>query len=229
VSRTAGMSFPLAILVDVVSALAALVLAGAFVALWRRSRAPLHILFATAFATLAVGMSVVSTSEFDLSGSHPAIDALRVVAHTAAPLMLVLGYRAAWRDLEARPARTALVSLGLSGGLAALLFFAPPSGAISAGTTSAGFAVAHALQFLLYLALVTLSARTFFRAPSWRRALVPLAFLAYSFSKYSWILIDLSEDRSLVALVYFWRFVTLALFLAALLIPLVKGVRHAEA
>lgn len=223
------MKLELVVAVDLVSALAMLVVAAFFLVLWRQSRAPLHLLFGLAFATLALGISTVSTSEFDLTGQNTAVDAARILAHTSAPLMLVLGYWASWRGRGTTASATGGVAFLVAGALALLLYSAPPAGSISAGSARNAFIVAHTLQFLLYLALVVLSARNFLRAPTVRRALVPLAFLAYSFSKYSWLLIDLSGDSRLVPFIYFWRFAMLGLMLAALLAPFVRGVPDAEA
>lgn len=215
--------------VDLLSSLAMMSVAIAFFALWRRSRSSLHLLFAFAFATLAAGMSTVSTSEFDLTGASPLVDTVRIVTHTAAPLMFALGY---WSHRRERPIptwRVVAISFGVATVLGLLVWAAPPTGSVSLGSTRNAFVAAHALQFVLYLGVVVLSSGSLLRAPSWRRALVPLGFLAYAFSKYSWILIDLSGDTGLIAFIYFWRFTMLALLLLALMGPFLRGDDHAAA
>lgn len=223
------MDIALGPVVDLVSASVMMLVAGAFFLLWRASRAPLHLLFAAAFATLATGISTVSTSEFDLTGSNGIVDVVRIVTHTAAPLMMVLGYVAVRRSAGPSVGKTIVVAFAAAGALAAAFYLLPPQGMVSAGTTRNAFIAAHVVQFILYLSLVVLSARNLLRAPSWRRALVPLGFLAYSFSKYSWILIDLSDDERLVPFIYFWRFTMLALFVSVVLTPFLRGNRDGQA
>ncbi|HVM44846.1 MAG TPA: hypothetical protein VM582_02830 [Candidatus Thermoplasmatota archaeon] len=216
------MVLPLLVAVDLASAAGTMLLAGAFGLLWARSRVRLHLLFSAAFATLAVGLTTVGASAFEVVGSGGWLDALRIVCHTAAPVMLVTGYWLAQEERRLHALVIVALSLGVAAALAAGLWaVASFSGAAD---TRRSFLVAHAIQFALYLALVVLSGRNFVARPTWRRAFVPLAFISYAFSKYTWLIIDLDGDLQLVPLVYAWRILTIGLLLAALLAPFLRGV-----
>lgn len=224
------MNVPLLVVIDVVSGIAMLGLAAAFFALWRFTRDALHLLFGLALAVLAVGISIVSASEFDVARASEIADGVRIIGQTAAPLMLATAYWFARIDRPVNAWGIALASLAVATAFAALAYVLPPAGGFAMGSLRNTFLLSHALQFVLYLALVVLSARSFTRRPGTRRALVPVAFLAYAFSKYTWVLIDVQGDTRLVPAIYFWRFLMLGLLVAALAMPFLRGVDdHAQA
>lgn len=207
---------------DAVSALALIGLAAGFVALWRFTREPLHAVLSVAFATLAAGVSAVSASEFEVPSGSPWVDGFRMLCHTAAPIMLVIVYGSAHRSVRPRAAWPILVAFAAAALVTAIVWSLPPEGSFAIGTERNALVVTHAFQFVLYLLLVVLSGRRFVERPSTRRALVPLAFMAYAFSKYTWTLIDLDGHQQLVPLVYLWRFVMIALIVTAFFAPLLR-------
>jgi hypothetical protein len=225
------MSMQTAVLfaLDALSAIALLTLAGGFAALWRFTREPLHGVLAVAFATLAGGVSAVSASEFEVAEGAPWVDAFRMVCHTAAPLMLVSVYWATQRRSRPGALSTVASAFALAGLLTAIVWILPPEGRFAIGTERNALVLTHGLQFALYLALVVLAGRRFVRSPSSRRAFVPLAFTAYAFSKYTWVLIDLDGDQGLIPLVYFWRFAMIGLMASAFLAPFLRRGRDVAA
>lgn len=214
------MALPLAGLValDALAALLLLGVAGFFVASWRRSGEPLHLLFAVGFGLVALGISAVFTAQFDLARRFEAWDALRLVGHTGGALVLALAYGSARLHGVARPARVLGWAAAAVAVLVALLYVALPP-AFDLPNLADAFAAAHAVQFVAYLACVGLSLEGFRRAPTLENAFVPAAFLAYAFSKWTWLLIDLTADLEVVPFVLLWRFTAIGLLLAAVLSP----------
>lgn len=214
------MAVPLGALValDAVATLLTLAVAGFFALTWRRSGAALHLLFAVGFGLVALGYVAVSTSEFDLARESAAWDAWRLALQTGGALVLLCGYLSARRHGAAKP----LQALGWAAAAAGVVFLAlyllaPPASGLP--SPERAFTVAHGVQFLAYLGCVALSMEAYRRAPSMVNALVPAAFLAWGFSKYTWLLIDLTAAQDLVVLVYAWRFGAILLLLGALALP----------
>lgn len=214
------MAETLLLWLDLVSAAAVLGIAACFGLAWWRLRGPLPMLLCVGFALLGVGILTVSTSEFDLGASGPGADLLRLATHTSAALVLAFAYVDArtgrsrpWRALAWASAGTGLVVALLSPFLVPQVSFDPRR----------EWLVAHAVQALAYAACFLLSSAALLRRPSLRGALVPLGFLAYAISKYTWTLIDLTGDKGLVPYVYAWRFLMIGLLLWALLPALREG------
>jgi hypothetical protein len=206
------------VLLDLMGAALAVVIAAFFAASWRRSGDNTHLLFMVGFLLLAGGVAASSTSQFDLQRPAEAWDALRVAAHTSGALVLAFAYLSASRHGDARPwTVVGWVAAGMGLLFAVLYWLVPPSAALPS-LTSASFA-AHAVQFVAYAACVALSLEGFRRRPALDNALVPTAFLAWAFSKYTWLLIDVSADTALVPFVLVWRFAALGLLLLALALP----------
>lgn len=205
---------------DLVSAVAVLGVAACFGLAWWRLRGPLSMLLCVGFSLLGIGILTVSTSEFDLGAAGPGVDLLRLATHTSAALVLAFAYVDArtgrsrpWRALAWASAGTGLVVALLSPLLVPQVSLDPRR----------EWLVAHAVQATAYATCFLLSGAALLRKPGVRVALVPLGFLAYAFSKYTWMLIDLTGDRSLVPFVYAWRFLMVGLLLGALVPALRAG------
>ena len=52
--------------------------------------------------------------------------------------------------------------------------------------------------------------------PTWGRALVPLGFLCWAFSSYTWIFIDVGNASRFLGVAYAWRFAALGFVLWAM-------------
>lgn len=182
-------------------------------------RAELPLLMSVGFALLGVGILTVATSAFDLTRADAYVDLVRLCAHTGAALAFAAAYLSArrpggrrWRALGWAAAGTAVL-------VALVSPLAPP--ALQLGGREQ-WVVAHAVQALAYgLCFLLAGSGTVARRGA-GAALVPLGFLAYMLSKYTWLLIDLTGDLRVVPFVYLWRFLTIALFYAAL-VPALRG------
>lgn len=214
------MEFPLGafVLLDVLAAVLTLGVVAFFAAAWRRSGAPLHLLFAAGFGLVGAGFLAVSTSQFDLARTGEAWDAFRLATQTGGALTLLLAYLSARRHGAARPLQV-LGWLAAAGGLGllALYLLVPPADALP--PLDDAFAFAHAVQFGAFLGCVALSLEAYRRSTGPAGALVPGAFLLWALSKYTWLLIDLTAAQDLVPLVFVWRFGAIALLLLAVGLP----------
>lgn len=207
---------------DALAAALTLAVVGFFALAWRRTRAPLHLLFATGFGLVALGFLAVSTSEFDLAREAEAWDAWRLASQTCGALVLLFGYLSARRHGAARPLQAVGWAVAAVAVLVLLLYLVVPPTAELPRLDQA-FVAAHLVQFLAYVGCVALSLEAYRRLPTAPNALVPAAFLAWSFSKYTWLLIDLSAAHALVPLVFVWRFSAIALLVTAIALPVRRG------
>lgn len=205
---------------DLLSAAAVLGIAACFVVAHFRMRGGLALLLGIGFALLGVGLLTVSTSAFDLGPGDPYVDLLRLSTHTSAALVLAFAYVDA-RTGRSRPWRALAWASATSGILVALLSPLVETPVVLDARRE--WVAAHAVQALCYAACFLLSGAALLRRPSARAALVPLGFLAYAVSKYTWLLIDLTGEKGLVPYVYLWRFLMVGLFLSALVPALRKG------
>ena len=106
-----------------------------------------------------------------------------------------------------------------SGALVAVLYLVvPPAAGLPRLITI--LPAAHFVQFLAYLVCAVLAGAGLRQSPSLDHALVPAAFLAYCFSKYTWMLIELADAPALVPAIFLWRFLALGLLLAAIVLPM---------
>lgn len=205
---------------DLLSAAAVLGIAGCFWLAYWRLRGALPLLLGVGFALLAVGILTASTSQFDLQPADPLVDLVRLGAHTSAALVFLFAY------LDARAERSRpWLAFGWASATTGLLLvlLAPLLFADVRLDARREWLAAHAVQAFCYGACFLLSGTKLLQRPSWRATLVPLGFLAYAIGKYVWTLIDLTGDQGLVPHVYAWRFLTIGLFLGALVPALRLG------
>jgi hypothetical protein len=202
---------------DALGAALAVVVAAFFARSWRRSGAPMHLLFAAGFALVALGTAAVSSSQFELQRRPEVWDALRIAGHTSGALVLVFAYLSARHRGDARPWEVLGVAAAAGGLFMAFLYVVPPFGVLP--DVGEALLYAHVVQFLCYAGCVAFSLEGFRHNPRLSYALVPAGFLAWMFSKYTWMVIDVSDSEAAVGLIYVWRFLALGLFLTALLLP----------
>lgn len=203
---------------DAISAGLAFLVAGFFIASWRRSRNDLFLLHAVGFALTAIGFLAVSQSEFDPAAEATRWDALRLAGRTGGALVLVFAYASARRHGSARPLRV-LAWVAAAGGALLVAFYwgVPPRASLPPLEDS--LVLAHVVQLVAFLGCVVLSSSSYRREPRADLALVPGAFVAWALTQYTWILIYISDEQAIVPFVYGWRFLALALLLAALALP----------
>jgi len=185
---------------------------------WRRTDDSLHLLFGVGFGLIALSFLAVSTSQFDLARPGEDWDAMRIAGQTGGALVLVFAYLSARRSGTARPWQVLgwLVAAALAL-FAGLYWAAPPYAALP--TLYESFATAHAVQFAAYIGCAVMAFAGYRAAPSTDRALVPAAYLAWAFSKYTWFAIDVTGSEVVVPLVFAWRFAAIGLLLLAVALP----------
>lgn len=203
-------------LLDGVSALLTLAVAVGFLWVARWSRQGLHLLVATGFTLVAAGFLFVSASQFGSANLGPgAVDAGRMAFQMAGPFVLVLAYGQHHLTGRARVFGVGAAAAGALVALAGILWLLPPRGYLP--PLPVYLAPAHALMAAAYFGCALLSGYGWHRRPTWGRAMVPLGFLAWAMSTYTWIFIDLGAggDR-FVPLAYGWRFAAILLMLWAM-------------
>lgn len=206
---------PLYVVLDGASALLAVAVAGGFLSIARWSRAGLHYLVAAGFTLLAFGFAFVAASHFGPELDADAADAMRIFSQLSGSLLLVFAY--ATYNLTGR-AHAAIVigaSFGAVVALGAIFYWLVPP--VSSLPPLPGyFAVAYALMALSFLGCTAFSGYGWHARPTWGRALVPLGFLCWTFSTYTWIFIVLAGADEFLPVVYSWRFAAILLMLWAM-------------
>lgn len=197
---------------DLVACAVTLLLVAFFLLEWGRLRDPASLLLAAGFALVAGSFLTISASTFDLDGSTAALDGARLAGQTGGAFVILLALLA--RRL---PRGAAALALGWSVVAASLVGAgAFASMAVRGDIPLRAFVPAHAAQTLAYACCVVLAAGRG-RGAALGRTLLPLGFVAWALSKFTWLLIDLTEGVDLVPYVYALRFAALALMLLALL------------
>jgi hypothetical protein len=207
------------VLLDSAAALLTLVVAAFFLRVSSITRSSQHLLFGVGFALVGVGYVGVSVSQFDLAQPLGSWDGLRIAGQLGGALVLLSAYVSHRRHGSPR----VWVALGWAAAgvsaVGALLFWALPPFAQWPGFDQA-LPLLHGLMFLAYAACAVLAARGALQQPSLDRALVPAAFLAWAATKYTWMIVDLlprtDTAYTIAWLVYAWRFLAIALLLAAI-------------
>lgn len=208
------MGLPSTFLVlDVLSCLLTLGIATGFLWLSRWSRQGLHAQLAAGFALMGVGFLFVALGHFEGGTEGDRLDATRIFLHVTGTLTLLLAYASHHGTGRPHPLAVALGAVGGAVAFGALLWFIPPAGRLP--PLPQYFALAYAVMTFALLGCCALSGYGWHKRPTWGRALVPLGFLAWAMSTYSWVFIVLGNDR-LVFLVYAWRFTAILLLIWAM-------------
>lgn len=202
---------------DGLSALLTVAIGLGFLILARKSRRLLHAAVGIGFCFMAVGFLFVAASHFQRTPDADASDVLRVACQLLGSLTLFMAYASAQASGRPRPAVIAYGALGATVALAVLLWWLPPSGVLP--PLPEYVAVAYSLMAVSYLGCTILSGVGWHRRPSLARALVPLGFLCWTLSTYTWIFIALGAGDEFLPVVYAWRFTAIALILSAMLGP----------
>lgn len=200
---------------DALSTVLTLAVAIGFLAIARFTRQGLHVIIAAGFGLLGLGFLFVSASHFSAGPQLQAGEAARIIGLLAGSLTLLLAYTTVHGE-RGRPPVLAIL-LGAVGGtltLGAALWFLPPVGRLALSPHS--LSVAYATVTLAFLGCAILAGYGWHKRPTWGRALVPLGFLCWAFSSYTWIFIDIGGDSRFLVLAYTWRFAALALVLWAM-------------
>jgi hypothetical protein len=200
-------------ILDAVSSVLTLGVAASFFLIARWSRKVLHLLVATGFMLIGAGFLFVSLSHYGADPGADVVDSVRILFQLTGALMLFLAY--ATHHGGGRP-HTVAVAFGAFGGTVGMgiLFWLLPTGA-DAPPLPAYFASADAVMTIAYLGCSGFAGYGWHKHPTWNRALVPLAFLGWAFSKYTWIFVVLGPDDRFLGVVYAWRFFAIALLLIA--------------
>lgn len=198
---------------DLVACTLTLMLVGLFIIERGRSREPFPHLVAAGFALVAGSFLAVSASTFDVGGPAGAIDAARLAGQTGGALAICLAMlgRRAGRGFAAYALGWLVVAASVVG---AAVYALLPARDASLPLEGA-FVPAHLVQTLAYAVCTALSVGGLQGRRAVERVLVPFGFLAWTLSKYTWLLIDLSGALGLVPFVYLWRFTALASLLVA--------------
>jgi hypothetical protein len=201
---------------DIASAALFVAVGTFFLRVWRASGASLDLLVASGFALVGVSYLTTTASEFQL-GTTDAWDYPRIAGQLGGTLVIALAYSGHRRERREKAFWALGWAVALVATLIALLFALRLVGLVP--SLRAAFPEAHAAMAVSWAFVAANAARAWARSPAFDSALAPLAFAALAVSKYTWVLIDLSTDTSLVPFVYGWRFAALGLLLAALFLP----------
>jgi hypothetical protein len=206
---------PLYVILDGASALLTLAVAAGFLAIARWSRAGLHYLVASGFTLLAAGFAFVSASHFGSRVDADAADAVRLFCQLTGSLLLLFAYGSF--HVTGKPHVVAVVLSAVGGvvGIGVLLHSANLLGA-DLPSLQWYFAIAYSLMSMAYLGCALLSGYGWHKRPTWGRAMVPLGFLCWTLSTYTWIFIVLAGTDQFLPVVYTWRFAAVLLMLWAM-------------
>jgi hypothetical protein len=211
------------VVLDAVSAVLTLAVAAYFLRLWSGTRHPLHLLFSLGLALVGASYTTVSASAFDLGHTPEGWDQLRIAGQVGGALVIFFAYTSA-RSSNGRPyLALGYAAAGLSLLFAILYFAIPPVFTFPDMRTA--LVISHFVTTFAWLASAVLAVSS---VSGWGpdRLLVPMAFVAFAVSKYSWLLQDISGDPILIPYIYPWRFLGIVLLLAALLLP--RHLSHPE-
>jgi hypothetical protein len=211
---------------DMISA-ALFVLVGAFfLRVYRDSKSNLDLLVSVGFALVGVSYLTTTASEFQLATTD-AWDYPRLAGQLGGTFVIAIAYSG---HRSARRAN-AFWLLGWIVALVALvfglLFVVRLAGLLPSVRWM--FPWAHGAMALSWLYVAANASRAWSKRPTIESVLAPSAFACLAISKYTWVIIDLGNDPQLVPFVYAWRFLAVALLLAALFAPFQspRGVKHA--
>ena len=206
---------PSYVILDGASAMLTLAVAAGFVTIARWSRSGLHYLVATGFTLLATGFLFVSASHFGSPVDADAADAARIFCQLAGSLLLLFAYGSFHLTGKPHVAAVVLSAVGAAVALGAVFYWIVPPTA-SLPPLPEYFAVAYGLMSASYLGCFLLSGYGWHKRPTWGRALVPLGFLCWTLSTYTWIFIVLAGTDRFLPVVYAWRFAAILSMLWAM-------------
>jgi hypothetical protein len=206
---------PLYVVLDGASALLTLAVALGFMAIARWSRSGLHYLVASGFILLALGFAFVAASHFEGGVGATAADALRIFCQLSGSFLLLFAYGSYNLTGRAHAAVVVASAFGLVVALAAIVYWIVPPLA-SLPPLPEYFAFAYGLMSASFLGCALFSGYGWHRRPTLGRALVPLGFLCWTLSTYTWIFIVLADAGQFLPVVYSWRFAAILLMLGAM-------------
>jgi hypothetical protein len=204
---------------DAVTGAATCLVALYFLRIWLGTRREQPLLFCLGLLLTGLGFATVAASHYDLGRNPDLWDQLRLAGQLGGPLVVLFAYVA--REGTGWPRFLLVVSSAyfiLAVVFAVLFFIVPPAGTFPSVEWT--FLPAHAAMTALWSACALLAYRRSREARA--GALVPLGFVAFALGKYTWFLADLSQDQTIVLLVYPWRVLAIALLLAAIGFPTPK-------
>lgn len=206
------------IALDVASAMFTLLVGVFFALFWSSTRDRLFLLFSAGFMLTALGFPAVTASQFNLGLQQGYWDVLRLGFLLGGAFVLLFAYMSLHWPGSARSLTLAgWASAGLSVLLMVLFAIVPPFVSIPLPALLHPFA--HIIISLAFAACALFSSAGLARRPSIDRALVPVGFLFFALSNYTWLLVDLSASINIVPLVYVWRLTAIWLFMTALRLP----------
>lgn len=204
---------PTFLLLDVLSTALTLAVAAGFMWVASWSRQGLHAQLAGGFALLGTGFLFVALGHFQGGTEGDRLDATRIFLQLIGALTILLAYASHHRTGRPHPLAVAMGAVGGAVAFGALLWFIPPAGRLP--PLPEYFALAYSVMTLAFLGCCALSGYGWHKRPTLGRALVPLGFLAWALSTYSWVFIVLGDDQ-LLFVVYAWRFTAILLLIWAM-------------
>ncbi|HUR25950.1 MAG TPA: hypothetical protein VM327_08070 [Candidatus Thermoplasmatota archaeon] len=154
---------------------------------------------------------------------------MRIFSQLSGSLLLVFAYGTSNLTGRAHAAIVVAASFGAVVALGAIFYWLVPPAA-SLPPLPGYFAFAYALMSLSYLGCMAFSGYGWHQRPTWGRALVPLGFLCWTFSTYTWIFIVLAGTDKFLPVVYSWRFAAILSMLWAMVRrPRVPSARFPDA
>jgi hypothetical protein len=206
---------PLFVLLDGASAFATLAVAAGFLSVARWSRQALHYLLTAGFTLLATGFLFVSASHFGSGVDANLADVVRIVCQLLGAFVLLAAYADHHLTGKAHVVLALLASVATVVSLGAILYWlVPPAASLPPLPTY--FAIAYACMAAAFLGCAFFAGFGWHKRPTWGRAMVPLGFLCWTFSTYTWIFIVLADAGAFLPVVYTWRLAAILLMLWAM-------------
>ena len=205
---------PAYVVLDVLSTSLTLAIAAGFLWVARWSRQGLHAQLCAGFALVGTGFLFVALGHFQDGTEGDRLDAARILLQRPGALTILLADASHHGSERPHPLAVAMGAVGGALAFAAVIWFIPPTGRLP--PLPEYFAAAYAVMTFTFLGCSILSGYGWHKRPTLGRALVPLGFLAWAMSTYSWIFIVLGGDDRLVFVVYVWRFAAILLLIWAM-------------
>lgn len=201
------------VVLDAVSALLTFAVAGGFIWIARWSRQGLHAQVAAGFTLVGVGFLFVALGHAQGGTQGDRLDVARMLCQLTGALTLLLAYADYHGTHRPHPLAVAVGAVGGAAAVGTLLWAIPPLGL---PPLPLYFATTYALMGVAFFGCTVLSGYGWHRRPTWGRAMVPLAFLCWTFSSYTWIFITLDGADHFLPVVYAWRLAAILLMLWAM-------------
>lgn len=212
---------------DALSTLLAALVGVFFLRVWTKSRLGLDLLLTCSFLFLTLAFAASSLQQA-LPVDEEDVGYPRFALELAGVLALIAAYVSARAGVRAGPALAVGWGLAGVGALFVLAYILVPP-PLSLTPVAQISPYAHATMALAWTACAAFASIAWARRRVPTRAAVPLGYLALALAYYTWTLMELGEDPSLLVVAYLWRLAGIVLIGLAVIVPTRGGAPDAAA